>query len=349
MGHKHTYIVAAVAVIAVTAMLAGCGGSKSVGGEDDDTPIGSQFDPVDFNEYRGFIERIAPPVFEVPATAPGDSAIWVEGDNPLLGKVFGAGEPMSLYANIDNLDLVVTDIENLLMQDSLGAIVVDTTATAESGGTVQISQLANGAAIPTAYQEVIGALRVEVGSLVKVTWSGVNTKESHLGFTLTDSTQTVLSWNRFADAGNGEVSTFLFYADANRIDSSIEMRGLFYKDYGDSTSARWVYHIESAESNNFSYRMSWYSDDFGGQPAIASILGGGDKDTEFALRYRQYTPPTSQAPDPLYKFDQTFGPGFSFGDTTIAASYNEYVNENLALRYNAFPQTDIVSPWADTK
>ena len=349
MGPKHSYFVAAIAFVAVAAMGIGCGGSKSVADDDGSTETGNQFEPVEFTAYRDFIERIAPPVFVALATAPNDSSIWNEGDFPLLGKVFGIDEPMSLYANIDNLDLIVADIEGLLIQDSLGNIMSDTAAVAASGSTVQISQLANGVAIPTAYQEVIGMLRADVDYVVTVTWAGATTKESQLGFTSTDSTQTVLSWNRFTQAGSNEVSTFLFYADANRVDSSIEMRGLFYKDYGDTTTARWVYHIESAESDEFSYRMSWYSDDFGGQSAVASIVGGGDKATEFALRYRQYTPPTSQAPDPLYELDQTFGPNFTFGDTTIAASFNDYVNENLIFRYSAFPQSEIVSPWAVSK
>jgi hypothetical protein len=339
--------------LAIPALLtigpAGCGGSKST--IDDTNPItgGEQLQTVAFDDFRDLVEGVAPPTYTASSTVPADSSIWTAGDYPLLEKAFDANEPMSLYANVDNIDLSLTEIADFLRVDSLGNLSGDSSTAAQQGLTYQIIQLGNGAAIPTGYQQVIGLLRVDVENLVQVTWNGGDTKESHFGFTLNDSIQTVLCWNHYSQAGSNEVSTYLYYAHFNQFDSTLEIRGLSYKNYNDSATVRWVYDIEGIQPNDFSYRMSWYSNDFSGQPAIGTIVGGGDKQTEFALRYRQYTPPTSQSPDPNLLLDQTFGPNFTFGDTTIAASYNTYVNENRILKYNAFPQSDIESPWSGSQ
>ena len=94
--------------------------------------------------------------------------------------------------------------------------------------------------------------------------------------------------------------------------------------------------------------MSWYSDEI---PApdntlLGCIIGGGNKDTEFALKYRQYTPADDAQIDAEWSFDEVFGPNYTDG-TGLITDHATYVNEELIIGYSMVPQTDVVSPWAE--
>ena len=66
------------------------------------------------------VQKVAPPVFVAPAAAPSDLVDWNGGEYPLLGKVFGEDEPMSLYSNLANLDETIDMIEAVLQVDDSG-------------------------------------------------------------------------------------------------------------------------------------------------------------------------------------------------------------------------------------
>ena len=142
---------------------------------------------------------------------------------------------------------------------------------------------------------------------------------------------------------------------------SIEIKAVFFKAYNDQSNSKaiWVYQINTVEDSNFFYRMSWYADDFGDTSAVACVIGGGDKDTEFALRYQQLKPHDLTAPDPedpYGEFTQVFGPSYSDGGQVLSAAYETITNPDNMYRFSDMPTAlltsplnagELISPWPD--
>ncbi len=145
-------------------------------------------------------------------------------------------------------------------------------------------------------------------------------------------------------------SAYYFYYKP--VYDSIVMKGVFYKDYGTTpaTSARWVYDIHSVGESDFAYRMSWYADPQGEltETMLGCIIGGGDKDVEFALSYREYCPADSADHFEEMSLQQVFGPNFIEG-TGLLSSYADYLDESLFFTYDDMPGAFLTSPWALSK
>lgn len=106
-------------VAAIIFVAAGCSedsttpvGDGDGGGGGDSNIVG---EGIDFAGFIDLVEEIAPPVYVAPVGAPsGESdSMWNTGDHPLLGKVFSEDEPMSLWANMNNLDNILSQISEM--------------------------------------------------------------------------------------------------------------------------------------------------------------------------------------------------------------------------------------------
>jgi hypothetical protein len=75
-------------------------------------------------------------------------------------------------------------------------------------------------------------------------------------------------------------------------------------------------------------------------------LGGGNKDTEFALKYRLFEPADTTVCDSMWMEDQVFGPNYSEG-TGLITDYASYLDEALIFTNDDVPQLMIPDPWAD--
>ncbi|MCP4685626.1 MAG: hypothetical protein GY867_09290 [bacterium] len=339
MGNKGLlYALSAIFLIVGLAFI-GCSDDDSAATPTGSGDTGGTGDAmIGFTEYQEIVQQVVPAAFSAPSTAPGAiDPIWNGGDYPLLGKVLSpAGEePMSLYSNVERLDMVVEEVAFMLaMNDSTGWV--------EDSSWAELIELTAPVAIPTAYQSALGMSSVELDHVLKAQFpgdTGVSSNHtSHIGFTSNDTVQTVLLYEKMLYDGNWD--SFLFYAYVNLVDSTLDIRGLFYKVEED---AAWAYQIQTVGETDFGYRMSWHADcpDFS---LLGCILGGGNKDEEFALRYREFNPADSVAYRAEAEAQQVFDASYAEG-TGLISSYSDYLNEDLFYTYDQIPLSLLVSPF----
>ncbi len=323
------------------------------GGGDGDTTTLSLVD------VTGVIRNVTPPVFEQsPAKAPLAESleVWTQGDYPLLDKIFGDEDPQTLERNLERFEMFMEIAEFVLRVDENGDLITDTIYDTiqdtidgqpmEMYVSATITELTSPVAIPAAQQDLFGT-SIDLDYLVVI--SVEHQAEGEMAFAITfDSTQQkLLAFEKdMGGVGPGETESQLVYTTLDPRDSTFEFIGTMYND--DNEGEFTVSYIITSESGGgFDYRMSWFSDDVGGEnPTILGcIIGGGNKDTEFALKYRQFMPADTAEMDTTWSFDQVFGSDYTQG-TGLIADYSEYLNESLILTYDKVPHTDVVNPWA---
>ncbi|MBD3257210.1 hypothetical protein GF377_02160 [candidate division GN15 bacterium] len=327
-------------LVALTGFIIGC----SDDGDDSPTGPGGGSNSHNFIEFEQLIEEIAPPVYSGPTAAPGDpDSIWTDGQYALLGKVFGETEPMSLYTNIEALDRAVEMLQSTFNAfDSMG-ISGDTSFTTDSGMTVETESLTTITGIPMNAQVALGLSGVMLDRVFKntVVWQG-DTMYYHIGYIITPLNEVYLSWYS-SDDGSARESN-LYYASIDLADSSLDIRGVFYKEETEET-ASWAYRIETVDEADFAYKMAWYSDIWGDTTGVGSVIGGGNRDTLFAMRYRQWSPADASEYDTLYALEQMFDSAYTYLGTSIATGLEEHIVADSMLTYSSQPGDFIPSPW----
>jgi hypothetical protein len=311
-------------------LLAGCSS------DDTGTGSGGNYSPVRFADYDQLISEIAPPQYTAPATAPGDiDPDWNTGSYPLLGKVFSDEEPMSLYRNLDYFEELKTEVEQLLrVDDSTGEYLADSMIT--------VTTLTSPVTIPSVATGVLGS-SISVGTLIETEFAGQPTGTiNQLAFSKDSTQERILSYFYLPAAGETESS--IFYAHHNVADSSVTMKCVFVKFENDGSRHSWVYDIHSVNDEDFAYSMSWYAPDFGDTTGLGAVLGGGNRNTEFALRYRSYRPADSPVIDSVNMLDQVFTGDYAEG-SSLLSSYSAYIDESLIFGYSNHPQALLESPF----
>lgn len=329
MPRNYTFAISIV-VMGLAALLAGCSG--------DDSGTGSSggYSAVRFADYEELITEIAPPQYDGPSSGPAaiDSQ-WNTGSYPLLGKVFSENEPMSLYWNLDYFDDLVSEIEQLLQVD-------DSTGEYLAGNMMTVTTLTSPVTIPASASGVVGS-SVSVGTLIETDFPDQpDGTINQLAFTQDSTQETILSYFYMPSASETESS--IFYATHDLTDSSVAMKCVFVKYEADGSRDSWVYDIHSVNDDDFAYRMSWYAPDFGDTSGLGCIVGGGNRNSEFALRYRQYRPAESSSFDPNAILDQVFTSSYGEG-TGLLSSYSEFISESLIFGYSYHPQALLESPF----
>ena len=333
-------------------------------GDDDKNPASSGSDnpALNLTAITEVIREVAPPMFTPSTAAPSlapalDSfPIWTEGDYPLLDKVFGEDDPQTLYRNVDKFEMLMSIVENLLPTDANGNPVpgtyTNTSSVTVEGETMQmtatvvISELTSATTIPTAQQGVIGT-SVDLDYLISLSVEEIPNGQMQFGLKLDSTEQTILLFEADMGSQQGETESSVTLASLDPTDSTFVFKGVFYTQDANQATFSGAYVMTSEANSDFSYQMSWYSDEI---PApdytlLGCIIGGGNKDTEFALAYRQYTPADDSAMDSEWQYDEVFGPNYSNG-SGLASSYASYLNEELILGYNLVPQATVASPFA---
>ncbi|MBD3168372.1 MAG: hypothetical protein GF307_02740 [candidate division Zixibacteria bacterium] len=325
---------------------------------------------VTFSRYTALVQAIAPPVYTggggsyYKPLAPADSteidpdSIWWQGEFALLGKVFGEDEPFSLYRNIDELDDLVAQCEEMLeyeegtyteYEDRIGDSITIV---------LEIDTLTAPVAIPEQCQAVLGSdslsldyyIGVEIDDLDLVQQTAFKVSETDEWF------YTFNSMPRMEEQGGVESSLNLAYR--NHQTDSIDIKSVFFKYQNNmQDTIMWVYHIQTVNTDDFNYKMSWYSDEVDDGDTtrfIGAIIGGGDKDSEFVLRYRQFDPPDADEPDSLWQSDQVFGPNYSDEGQDLSQNYLTLYPLTEMYKYDDFPTglltspidpADAMSPW----
>ncbi|MEE8576050.1 MAG: hypothetical protein V3T31_02235 [candidate division Zixibacteria bacterium] len=341
--NRNLGIVLLCLLTAIIMGIVGCSENSTTGGGGE----GGAFAGVDFAGFIDLVEEITPPAYNGPAQTPvgeTDSA-WIAGDYPLLGKVFSEDEPMSVYTNVANLDTFLTQISAMssYIEDVENAGDTVVTLGGQQNFTLELVNLESATVIPAQYDSVFWPRSVELDQVIKLEQGGSDNPYSmHCGYSLSETSQTVLIYHSMSDGTVDESS--LFYAHVNLIDSSIVIRGVFYKDNGDNTTDSWVYSIFTYEEVDFGYRMSWHADNQ--LSLLGCIVGGGNKDDQFALLYRQFSPADTAVWDSSYVLDQIFDADYNllplpeYGLGTAVYEGDIFTIEDM-------PTALIVSPWAE--
>lgn len=293
-----------------TVFVAGCGSS------DDPTSPGGH-SAANFQNYEQYIRDIAPPEFNHISASPGAYGDWTEGEYPLLAKVFSESEPMSLYSNTETLDELIDQLNDHVSKDENGDFI----KTHDTDSALTLTELTSSLAIPANLQALFGMSSVDLDYLADLEYEDEPQSIRKIGFTQTDSTEELLLYLK-APWGD-EMNTHLFYAFVNKITDSIMIIGT---ECGVQTASpsvitgNWSYRISTVSESDFDYRMAWLSNapDFMGR-----IIGGGNKDVKFALRYQGFNPST--APDPHEEYTQMFGPNYS-DEGTLTTGFDNFIS-----------------------
>ena len=341
-----SYCLIAVTVMLPMIFLIGC--------SDDDsstTPASGSSDwtNVQFADYDGMVEDIAPPLYSGVSTSPANLDDWTTGDYPLLGKVFSEEEPMSLYWNLNMFTEIISEIEQFLLINESGYVMVDSSLSEGDMNVyeyIDVELLTSTTILPSDMSSVLGST-IDLDYMVTAHFPDMDEDQIfQVGFIMNDDEETILAFEKMPES-DMITSSMAFYAHFDAVDSSMIIKGVFFKDYGDETSARWVYDIHSVDESNFSYRMSWFSEDIQPEPSmLACIIGGGNKNVEFALRYREFKPADSADYYEGLEKEQVFGPNYTEGASLITA-FSDYVDEELFFLYDDMPTTLLTSPWAE--
>ncbi len=309
-------------------------------------PANDEWSQADFADYEEIMEEIAPPPYEEPVASSG--AIDPMWTGTFLKKVFSEDEPMSLYANLATFQETIDNLKQFLLVDSNMNFMLDTAAS-DINDWATLTELTDPTSIPAELQAVFGE-EISLDYLVSVDFPGTDTGwVNHIAFSFSDTTQDIMVYMQRTEEAPIEIS-YLYYAHFNAEDSTIDMRGVVYKDYGDGTAASWSYLIDSDELENFAYRMSWYAAlEEEETDLLGCIIGGGNRDEEFALSYREYKPADSSDYFAGLSQEEVFAlDGLEYVEGTgLITAFEDYVDEALFITYDDMPQALFSSPFED--
>ena len=210
---------------------------------------------VQFADFKSLVENIAPPCFSDVSSSPANLEDWITGDYPILEKVFSEKEPMSVYSNLNRLSFIIQEMELYLLVNEGGEVIIDTSLNEgmiNIGDCVKIIPLTNPTVIPRLMSSILGST-VDLNYMISLHFPFMDENQIfQVGLILNDNEQTILTYECMPEAGM-IVSSVAFYAHFDANDSSVIVKGVFYKDYGNDISDRWVYDIHSVDESNFSY------------------------------------------------------------------------------------------------
>lgn len=311
--------------------------------------------PIQIVDVASIIENAAPPEFVAPLSAPMaiDSA-WQYGQSPILEKVFGSSDPQALYSNIDEFKMSMEIITNTMLVDGNGDLItgeyVDSFPMDFGEGeemmhfTVTVTALANATTVPADAQAIMGA-SIDVDYLLAVEMEAQPNAVIRIGLKLTDTEQTLWQW----DSGSGDptdTETRSICASLDPTDSSFVFKGLGYCEHESGDMFNYAFNITSESNSDFTYRMSYYSNGSGYPDFLHTVVGGGNKSDEFALKYRLFVPADTTVCDSLHMYDQVFGPDYSEG-TGLISAYEDYLDDGLIFMYDVVPTEVLDNPWAE--
>ncbi len=339
-------------LVVMLLLISGCSDKKT-------TQPTTETSALQLVDLDGIVRAVAPPEFAAPLTSPngndtnGVDSVWLYGQYPLVAKVFGSNDPQTLYDNIDKFKLFMSIVSHSLRvnadnQPVLG-VYHDSVLVNNRGSEVMVHYAATVTAltepttIPTAAQPVIGTT-VDLNYLISIAVTEFPDGQVKLGLALSDTAQTLCEWEGgMEDAG--DQGSRLVYSSLDPRDSSFVFKGLGYVLHEGGENFTYSFNMEASASADFTYRMSWYSNNFAGG-TLTSINGGGNKDVEFGLISRDFHPADTSVCDSNMIRAQVFGPNY-VGGTSLVSAYATYFDESLIFHYDALPHEMLINPWAE--
>ncbi len=343
-----------------------------LGGCSDDKPtaISSNLVAVTLPAFDDLITEVAPPEFAsvsgapaVVSPVPPDTSLgcWTDGNGALLRSAFGADQPMALHRNTHRLGEMVQWMNRVRC---LG----DTTFTGVAGdsgtlsGTMTVTQVRNEVGFPEACQAIMGDTPLRLQYQVRVEINEETQTRLQAGFRQDDTCHLMLAYHGFAAPDSLYPNAYehcLTYAYRHRTQDSFMVRAVHFKEYRNTANecAMWAYEVTSRNQNQFEYRLTWFADDFADSSGVGCLIGSGQNQTQFALRYQQMIPAERVEPDtadPHGHLYRLFGPNYVDQGISLSTAWNEatdpakmyrYANLPVALRLTPSEAEAALNPW----
>ena len=356
--------VAWAAIPAAACLIIGCSDDKST------TSSGAL--TVTLPAFEDLVTEIAPPVFESYAGVPSGIALlppdtslgyWTQGQGALLRCAFGADQPMALYRNMHRLGETVQWMNRIRK-------VGDTTVSEVPGdsgmlsGTMTVAQLRNDVGIPQACQSILGDAPLKLQYMVRVRVNEQEQTRLQAGFRQDDTCDLMLAYHGSAAPDSNYPNAYehrLTYAYRHRVRDSFSICAVHFKEYRNTNNecAMWAYQVTSRNQNQFEYRLTWFANDFADSNGVGCLIGSGQGQTQFALRYQQMLPAERLEPDTadphghLYRLfganyaDQGLALSTAWNDATDPAKLYRYANLPVALRLTPTAAGAALNPWSE--
>jgi len=357
-------VTALLAAVAVAALLVGC--------SDDSTSAESDAVAVDLSNFYDLTAAVAPQAFDAapgaPALAPlvpPDTSLgcWTDGSGALLRFGFGSAAPMALHRNTNRFQ---QSVEWMNRVRRLG----DTTFTGvptDSGtlsGTMSVTRLQQGVNVPEGCQTVLGDSPLNLRYHLRVQLNEQTQTRIEAAFSQDDTCEAMLAYYGCAAPDSSHPDAYehcLTYAYRQRARDSFVVRAVHFTEYrnAETECAMWSYEITSRNQNQFFYRLAWFADDFADSAGVGSLIGAGQNQTQFALRYQQMIPEDRTAPDTLDPHGhlyRLFGPNYADQGLTLGTTFDDATDPGLMFRYTHLPVAlrltpaeagAILNPWSD--
>lgn len=312
-------------IIAITVTIAfflfGCGGS-------DNPTSSSGSTSASFRSYEQYVRDIAPPEYTSPSLAPGAYGDWTTGEYPLLSKVFSEDEPMSLYSNTETLDNLIEELNYHVGKNEDGEFE----PLEGKDSSMTLTKLTSNLPIPATLQSLFQASSVDLDYLIELEYDDNPQEEVKIGFTQSGGTEELLLYHK--TLFGSKTTSHLFYAFVDTTTDSIMIIGAVCDVQTSNPSVvtgKWSYRITKIGESDFDYQMAWSDDEI---DFMGRIIGGGNKDVEFALRYQGFDPST--AVEPHEDMSQLFGPNYA-DEGTLTTGYDYYISTERFLSLSDIP------------
>lgn len=313
-------------------LLGGCSDDKATTATDGTL----EFSVSAFDEL---ITAIAPPTFTDAATpmspvaaltADTSYGFWAQGNCAMLGRSFGESEPMALYRNARRLGETVQWMNRIrrIGDTTFSSVQTDD---GEVSGTMSVVRLHTPVQIPEPCRAVLGDTALPLQYRVEVRFEAQTQTKLQAGLRRDDTCEVLLAYHGFPSPDSIHPEAYehcLMYAYRHRIRDSVQLRAVHFRAYNDSSGqcSMWAYQVNSRNSGQFFYRMSWYADDFADTCGLGCLIGSGHRETQFALRYQQMTPADRLEPDlldPYGHVQHVFGAAYADHGATLSSGLNE--------------------------
>lgn len=334
-----------LATVAGSLLFIGCSDDKP-------TAAGTLEVVVALPEFDELLSTATPPIFDPSPAAPmfmslavPDTGIgcWTQGHGALLRRAFGGDQPMALHRNMRELREMVQWMNRVrrLGDTSFTGIPSDT---ATLSGTMSVARVRN-VDIPPVCQAAFGDSSIRLQYRASVRLNEQTQTRIEAGFRQDDSTDAMLAYHGFQSPDSIHPLAYehcLVYAVRDRIKDSVRLRAMHIRLYNDQTGqcAMWTYEVTALNQTQFSYRMTWYADDFAVSSGVGAFIGSGQGQTQFALRYQQMIPADRLEPDPadsLGHVYRLFGPNYADLGSTLSSAWSDETDPAKLYRLTHLP------------
>jgi len=345
MTRKETTLATCLIALASTWLLVGC--------SDDKPTAGTSTLTVTLSEFDQLIAEVVPPVFDgasavaaLAAPVPPDTSLgcWTDGNGAILRYGFGTEQPMALHRNARRLGETVQWMNRVrrLGDTTFSGIAGDS---GTLSGTMTVARLGENTNLPEVCQAAMGDVALQLQYHVRVQLNEQTQTRLQAGFRQDDTCDLMLAYQGFAATDSVHPNAYehcLTYAYRHRVRDSVMVCAVHFKEYRNTANecAMWAYEATSRNQNQFNYRMTWFADDFADSNGVGCLIGSGQGQTQFALRYQQLIPAERTEPDTLDSHShlyRLFGPNYADQGMSLSTAWNDATDPAKMFRYAHLP------------